>query len=68
VKIEISDMKPDNFTERWPGEFRIFSHFEMALGIETVGRQWATPLLEWFRQTDSIGDLVPTNYYFVNIL
>jgi flavin reductase (DIM6/NTAB) family NADH-FMN oxidoreductase RutF len=33
VKIEISDIKPDNFTERWPGEFRIFSHFEMALGI-----------------------------------
>ena len=33
MKIEIGDKKPDNFIDRWPGEFRIFSHFEMALGI-----------------------------------
>jgi flavin reductase (DIM6/NTAB) family NADH-FMN oxidoreductase RutF len=33
MKIEISDVKPENFVERWPGEFNIFSHFEMALGI-----------------------------------
>jgi flavin reductase (DIM6/NTAB) family NADH-FMN oxidoreductase RutF len=33
MKIEIGDTKPDNFIDRWPGEFRIFSHFEMALGI-----------------------------------
>jgi len=33
MKIEIGDTKPDNFMDRWPGEFRIFSHFEMALGI-----------------------------------
>jgi flavin reductase (DIM6/NTAB) family NADH-FMN oxidoreductase RutF len=33
MKIEIGDSKPDNFIDRWPGEFRIFSHFEMALGI-----------------------------------
>jgi flavin reductase (DIM6/NTAB) family NADH-FMN oxidoreductase RutF len=33
MKIEIGNTKPDNFTDRWPGEFRIFSHFEMALGI-----------------------------------
>lgn len=33
MKIEIGDQKPENFEDRWPGEFRIFSHFEMALGI-----------------------------------
>jgi len=33
MKIEIGNLKPDNFIDRWPGEFRIFSHFEMALGI-----------------------------------
>jgi flavin reductase (DIM6/NTAB) family NADH-FMN oxidoreductase RutF len=33
VKIEIGNMKPENFKDRWPGEFNIFSHFEMALGI-----------------------------------
>jgi flavin reductase (DIM6/NTAB) family NADH-FMN oxidoreductase RutF len=33
MKIEIGGKKPDNFIDRWPGEFRIFSHFEMALGI-----------------------------------
>jgi flavin reductase (DIM6/NTAB) family NADH-FMN oxidoreductase RutF len=33
MKIEIGNAKPENFMERWPGEFEIFSHFEMALGI-----------------------------------
>lgn len=33
MKIEIGCVKPDNFLDRWPGEFHIFSHFEMALGI-----------------------------------
>jgi len=33
MKIEIGSSKPDNFIDRWSGEFRIFSHFEMALGI-----------------------------------
>jgi flavin reductase (DIM6/NTAB) family NADH-FMN oxidoreductase RutF len=33
MKTEIGNTKPDNFIDRWPGEFRIFSHFEMALGI-----------------------------------
>jgi flavin reductase (DIM6/NTAB) family NADH-FMN oxidoreductase RutF len=33
TKIEIPDIKPDNFIDRWPGEFTVFSHFEMALGI-----------------------------------
>ncbi len=33
MKIEFGSTKPDNFIERWPGEFEIFSHFEMALGI-----------------------------------
>ena len=33
MKIEIGSSKPDNFIDRWDGEFRIFSHFEMALGI-----------------------------------
>jgi flavin reductase (DIM6/NTAB) family NADH-FMN oxidoreductase RutF len=33
MKIELGNAKPENFIERWPGEFKIFSHFEMALGI-----------------------------------
>ncbi len=33
MKIDIGGVKPDNFVDRWPGEFEIFSHFEMALGI-----------------------------------
>jgi flavin reductase (DIM6/NTAB) family NADH-FMN oxidoreductase RutF len=33
MKIEIGNTRPDNFIDRWPGEFNIFSHFEMALGI-----------------------------------
>ncbi len=33
MKIEIGDVKPENFQDRWPGEFRLFSHYEMALGI-----------------------------------
>lgn len=33
MKTEIGNTKPDNFVDRWPGEFNIFSHFEMALGI-----------------------------------
>ena len=33
MKIEINDKKPDNFKDRWPGEFEVFSHYEMALGI-----------------------------------
>ncbi|HCS40240.1 MAG TPA: hypothetical protein DIW44_11745 [Anaerolineaceae bacterium] len=33
MKIKIGGTKPDNFVDRWPGEFEIFSHFEMALGI-----------------------------------
>jgi flavin reductase (DIM6/NTAB) family NADH-FMN oxidoreductase RutF len=33
MKIEIGSTKPDNFVDRWQGEFEIFSHFEMALGI-----------------------------------
>lgn len=33
MKTEIGDFKPENFVDRWPGEFNIFSHFEMALGI-----------------------------------
>jgi flavin reductase (DIM6/NTAB) family NADH-FMN oxidoreductase RutF len=33
MKIDIGCTKPDNFIDRWPGEFHILSHFEMALGI-----------------------------------
>ena len=33
MKTEIGGIKPDNFIDRWSGEFKIFSHFEMALGI-----------------------------------
>jgi len=33
MKIEIGDNRPNNFIDRWPGEFEVFSHYEMALGI-----------------------------------
>ena len=33
MKTEIGRIKPENFHDQWPGEFEIFSHFEMALGI-----------------------------------
>lgn len=33
MKIEIGDNRPSNFIDRWPGEFEVFSHYEMALGI-----------------------------------
>lgn len=33
MKIEIGDVKPDNFQDRFPDEFIVFSHFEIALGI-----------------------------------
>ncbi|NSW52613.1 MAG: flavin reductase [Anaerolineae bacterium] len=33
MKTEISNQQPGNFVERWPGEFEVFSHYEMALGI-----------------------------------
>jgi flavin reductase (DIM6/NTAB) family NADH-FMN oxidoreductase RutF len=33
MKIEIGDLKPDNFQDRFPDEFSVFSHFEIALGI-----------------------------------
>jgi flavin reductase (DIM6/NTAB) family NADH-FMN oxidoreductase RutF len=33
MKTEIGSIKPDNFMDRWPGEFDVFSHFEIALGI-----------------------------------
>lgn len=36
MKVEIDNTKPENFIERWPGEFNIFSHYEMALGIPHV--------------------------------
>jgi flavin reductase (DIM6/NTAB) family NADH-FMN oxidoreductase RutF len=36
MKIEIPNLKPDNFLDRWPGEFNIFSHYEMALGIPHI--------------------------------
>lgn len=33
MKTEINNRKPGNFVDRWPGEFEVFSHYEMALGI-----------------------------------
>ena len=33
MKIEIGDQKPANFHDRFPDEFKIFSHYEVALGI-----------------------------------
>jgi len=36
MNIEIGNTRPDNFIDRWPGEFRMFSHFEMAFS----DRKW----------------------------
>jgi flavin reductase (DIM6/NTAB) family NADH-FMN oxidoreductase RutF len=33
MKIEIGNTRPENFIDRWPGQYNIFSHFEIALGI-----------------------------------
>ncbi len=33
MKIEIPDRLPDNFTDQWPGQYEIFSHYETILGI-----------------------------------
>jgi len=33
MKIEICDTRPNHFQDRFPGEFTVFSHFEIALGI-----------------------------------
>ncbi len=33
MKIEIGASRPSNFIDRWPGEFEVFSHYEVALGI-----------------------------------
>jgi flavin reductase (DIM6/NTAB) family NADH-FMN oxidoreductase RutF len=33
MKIELSDSRPSNSIESWPGEFDVFSRYEMLLGI-----------------------------------
>jgi flavin reductase (DIM6/NTAB) family NADH-FMN oxidoreductase RutF len=33
MKIEISDSRPSNSIEKWPGEFEVFSRYETVLGI-----------------------------------
>jgi len=33
MKIEIGDHRPENSIEKWPGEFEVFSHYELTLGI-----------------------------------
>jgi flavin reductase (DIM6/NTAB) family NADH-FMN oxidoreductase RutF len=33
MKIELSDSRPGNSIEKWPGEFEVFSHYETTLGI-----------------------------------
>ena len=36
MKVEIRNQKPENFTEHWPGQYEVFSHFEYACGIPSV--------------------------------
>jgi len=33
MKIEMSDSRPSNSIEEWPGKFEVFSHYETTLGI-----------------------------------
>jgi flavin reductase (DIM6/NTAB) family NADH-FMN oxidoreductase RutF len=33
MKIEVNDLRPNNSLETWPGEFDVFSRYEMLLGI-----------------------------------
>jgi flavin reductase (DIM6/NTAB) family NADH-FMN oxidoreductase RutF len=33
MKIEIGDNRPSNSSEKWPGEFEVFSRYESVLGI-----------------------------------
>lgn len=35
MKIEIGNTKPENFFDRWPGEFNIFSHFVLLLTLRS---------------------------------
>lgn len=36
MKIEIDERKPESFQEDWPGQWEVFSHFEMASGVPSV--------------------------------
>lgn len=33
MKIELGESRPANASEKWPGEFEVFSHYETSLGI-----------------------------------
>lgn len=36
MKVEINETKPAHFTESWPGQYRIFSHYECVCGVPSV--------------------------------
>jgi flavin reductase (DIM6/NTAB) family NADH-FMN oxidoreductase RutF len=36
MKIEIDETRPAHFKEYWPGQYKIFSHFEFASGVPSV--------------------------------
>jgi hypothetical protein len=44
-----------------------FTNLSHPVMIEIVGRHWVTPLLEWFRKTDSIGEFVPINTFLTKL-
>lgn len=36
MKTEIGETRPDNYKEDWPGQYDVFSHFEMVSGVPSV--------------------------------
>jgi flavin reductase (DIM6/NTAB) family NADH-FMN oxidoreductase RutF len=36
MKIEICDRTPEHFKEYWPGQYKIFSHYEYVAGVPSV--------------------------------
>jgi flavin reductase (DIM6/NTAB) family NADH-FMN oxidoreductase RutF len=36
MKIEISDKKPTDYKEYWPGQYKIFSHYEYVAGVPSI--------------------------------
>lgn len=36
MKIEIGEQKPERFKEYWPGQYKIFSHYEFVSGVPSV--------------------------------
>jgi hypothetical protein len=63
-----ADHQPNKIADLGDPGFRLqFTNLLHPSIIEAVGWHWVTPLLEWFRETNSIGEFVPTNYSFVKV-